>query len=310
MKINKNKKQIISDIMNEMINILIIDYKENNANAKDGKLVDYKYDNHKTINAITKKCSGLCLKDYPYEILRDETYTSVYEVMLKISKEYTEDELILIYKDIHTKKLTITNQFLTAIYKLSIFNVKCELSGHRRDKKGIIPAFNQIEYTEENLKDILEVSEEEPSDIIWFIQWFNHNKQNFLTSKQLEFLKDENISKTNKSTYRRRIYENTLKAYNEEFNNSENDRINEINSAIRNIEKLLDNPDFDKIIIRAMNQKAYIMDAIITHVPMKTMQKFNQGNRDKEVIKAYRTALFKKLAELNELLSKSNKLMK
>ena len=310
MKINKNKKQIIADIMNEMINILIIDYKENNANAKDGKFIDYKYTNHQTINAITKKCSGLCLRDYDYEILRDETYASVYETMLKISKEYTEDELILIYKDIRTKKLDITNQFLTAIYKLSIFNVKAQLSGYRRNNKGMIPAFQGVEYTEENLKDILEVTDEEPADIIWFIQWFNQHKHEFLTPKQLEFLEDENISKTNKSTYRRRIYDNTLKAYNEEFNNSENDRLNEIKSAIKNIEKLLDNPNFESVIIKAMNRRNYILDAITTHVPMKTMQKFNQGDRSYEVVKQYRIALFKKLEQLNKLLEQCKNQMK
>lgn len=304
MKINKNKKAIISDILNEMINILIIDYKENNANAHDKRLIDYRYNNHQTVSAITKKCSGLCLRDYDYEILRDETYASIYETMLKISKDYTEDELVLIYKDIKTKKLQITNQFLTAIYKLSIFNVKSQLSGYRRDSKGMIPAFQGIEYTEENLKDILEISDEKQTDIIFFLEWFSQHKHEFLTERQLEFLEDPNITKTNKSTYRKRIYDNTLKAYNEEFNNSENDRLNELKSAIRNIEKLLDNPNFESVIISAMNQRSYILDAITTYVDLPTMKKFNQGDKSYAVVKKYRIALFKKLAELNELLEK------
>ena len=304
---NKNKKQIISDIINEMINILIIDYKENDANSKDKKIVDYKYTNHQTINATIKKCSGLCLKDYDYDILRDETYAVIYEMMLKISDEYTEDELVLIYNDIHTKKLDITNRFLTGCYKLAIFNVKSNLSGHRRNKKTIVPAFQNVEYTEENLTNLLEVNDEDPTtDIIFFVEWFTQNKHKFLTDKQLQFLDNPDITKTNKAIYRKRIYDNTLKAYNETFNNCENDRLNEINSAIKNIEKLLDNPNFESVIINSMNKKHYIMDAIITHVDLPTMQKFNQGDRSYDVIKAYRVALFKKLAELNQLLSTSS----
>lgn len=55
-----------------------------------------------------------------------------------------------------------------------------------------------------------------------------------------------------------------------------------------------------------MNKKRYIMDAIIENVPMKTMQKFNKGDRSYETIKAYRVALYKKLNELNQLLSTSS----
>ena len=301
---NKNKKQIISDIINEMINILIIDYKENDANSKDKKLVDYKFTNHQTINATIKKCSGLCLKDYDYDILRDETYTSIYEMMLKISDEYSEDELVLIYNDIHTKKLDITNKFLTGCYKLAIFNVKSNLSGHRRNKKAMVPAFQNVEYTEENLNSLLEVNDEDSTtDIIFFLEWFSQNKYEFLTDKQLEFLDNPDITKTNKAIYRKRIYDNTMAHYKKTFDNCENDRLNEIKSQIKNIEKILDSDDFVQAIKKGLS-KAYISDAIVEYTDGSTRQAFNKGNRDYKVIKKYRTALFFKLAELNELINK------
>lgn len=302
---NKNKKQIISDIINEMINILIIDYKENDANSKDKKIVDYKFTNHQTINATIKKCSGLCLKDFDYDILRDETYAVIYEMMLKISDEYSEDELVLIYNDIHTKKLDITNRFLTGCYKLAIFNVKLNLSGHRRNKTGMVPAFKSVEYTEENLADILEGTDDEQVDIIFFLEWFNQNKHKFLTPKQLEFLDNPDIAKTNKAIYRKRIYDSTLKAYNDEFNNSQNDRRNEILSQINNIEKILNSENFVQAIKKGLS-KAYITDAVIDYTDSKTRQAFNSKDYSPQVIKTYRVALFKKLAELNQLLSTSS----
>lgn len=303
---DNNKKQVLNDIMNEMVKILIIDFKENDANAKDKKLIDYKYTNHQTINATIKKCSGLCLKDYNYSILRDEVYAVVYETMVKLANEYSEDELVLIYNDIHTKNLTITNQFLTGIYKLSIFNTKLNLSGYRRNKTGMIPSFSQVEYTEENLSDIIEISDDEQkTDIIFFISWFNQNKENFLTKKQLEFLENPDMAKTNKAIYRKRIYDSTLEAYKKEFDNTSNDRVNEIKSQIKNIEKILDSDNFAQAIKKGLS-KAYISDAIVEYTDGSTRQAFNKGNRDYEVIKAYRVALFKKLSQLNELLENTS----
>ena len=129
-KISNNKKQIISDILNALITINVFDYET----MKDGKNVDYRYNNEKTLNSVMKKCSGLCLQDYTYDIIRDETYASAFESMLKIATEYSEDELVLIYKDIHNKSLSITNKFLSRVYKLSVFSVKDHLSGYRKSK--------------------------------------------------------------------------------------------------------------------------------------------------------------------------------
>ena len=298
---NKNtKKQIINDIVNALIKIYVFEY----TNAQDKKLVDYNCKNHQTVNAVINKCKGLCLRDWDYNILRDQTYASIFESISKIAENYTADELKLIYSDITTKKQTITNQFLTGVYKKSIFDVKSKLSGHRKDgKSGMIPTHNYVEYTEENLQNIIEVSdEEEQLDILFFISWFNQNKENFLTKKQLEFLEDENITKTNKCTYRKRIFENTMKAYQAEFDNCENDRINQLESEIKTIEKILDAKSFEAEYLKHRD-KQFIIDAI-TEIDLEALRAFNLGYRSyKLVIKPMRIALFKKLDELNNLLS-------
>lgn len=295
-----NKKQIINDIVNELIKINVFEYK----NMQDKKVVDYNCKNHQTVNAVIKKCSGLCLRDWDYSILRDQTYASVFEAISKIAHNYTEAELKLIYSDIHTKKQTITNQFLAGVYKKSIFDVKSKLSGHRKDgKSGMIPAHNYVEYTEENLQSIIEVSDEEQQlDIIFFISWFNQNKESFLTKKQLEFLEDPNITKTNKCTYRKRIFENTMKAYQQEFDNCENDRLNELESQIKTIEKILEAEDFAAAYIKHRN-KQFIIDAVIK-IDLEILKAFNSGYRSYDkVIKPIRIALFNKLNELNNLLA-------
>ena len=70
-----SKKQIINDIVNELIKIHVFEYK----NMQDKKTVDWNCKNHQTVNAVIKKCQGLCLRDWDYSILRDQTYASVFE---------------------------------------------------------------------------------------------------------------------------------------------------------------------------------------------------------------------------------------
>lgn len=300
-KINNNKKQILSDILNQLININVFEY----DTMKDGKNVDYRYNNEKTLNSVIRKCSGLCLQDYPYDIIRDETYASSYESMLKIADDYTEGELILIYKDLSNKSLSITNKFLSRIYKLSVFSVKNNLSGYRKTSTGMVYA-DMVEYTDDNLNNIFDDTDTENVDLVGFLQWFNENKESFLTKKQLAYLEDESVAvKGNASHYRKRIYEATLKAYKGQFD-SEDERVNELQSQINNIEKVLDASDFVQAYKKIID-KHYIIDAITSYVSMNTMKAFNTGDTSKQVIKEYRIALFKKLNQLNQLLESINK---
>lgn len=298
-RISNNKKQIVCDILNELITINVFEYET----MKDGQNVDYRYNNEKTLNSIMKKCSGLCLQDYSYDIIRDETYCSALESMFKLATEYTEDELVLIYKDIHNKSLSITNKFLSRVYKLSVFSVKDHLSGYRKSKEGMMYP-DTVEYTDDNVNGFTLLEDTESVDIIGFITWFNENKESFLTKKQLAYLEDESVAvKGNASHYRRRIYEATLKAYKGQFD-SDNDRINELKNKITKIENILDAPNFVQS-YKKLEDKQWMIDIITTYVNMKDMQQFNRGNHSPQVIKAYRVALFKGLSELNELLEKN-----
>ena len=137
-------------------------------------------------------------------------------------------------------------------------------------------------------------------DIIFFLNWFESNKTKFLTPKQLAFLEDENITKTNKSIYRKRIFNNTMKAYKQEFDNCEDDRRNALESQIKTIEGILDAEDFESAYLKHRN-KQYIIDAVID-ADLQVLKAFNLGYRNYETIKPLRICLFKKLAQLNDLL--------
>jgi inorganic triphosphatase YgiF len=293
------KKEIIEDIINALIKITVFEYK----NAKDGRLIDCSYKNHYTTNAVIKNCQALCLHDYSYDILRDQAFASIYESIVKMANNYTEDELILIYSDIHTKKQTITNQFLTGVYKKSVFSVKAALSGYRRNGKGggMIPAATFVELLEENLTNEA-IDEDQALDIVFFLQWFESNKEKFLTPKQLEFLENP-VDKANKYTYKKRIYENTMRAYKQEFDNCDNDRQNLLDSQIRTLENILDAEDFATAYLKNRN-KAVIIDAM-TDMDLEILKAFNLGYRNyNKVLKPMRVALYHKLNNIYALLEK------
>jgi hypothetical protein len=220
-----------------------------------------------------------------------------------MANNYTEDELILIYSDIYTKKQTITNQFLTGVYKKSVFSVKAALSGYRRNGKGggMIPAATFVELLEENLTNEA-IDEDQALDIVFFLQWFESNKEKFLTPKQLEFLENP-TDKANKYTYKKRIYENTMRAYKQEFDNCDNDRQNLLESQIRTLENILDAEDFAAAYLKNRN-KAVIIDAM-TDMDLEILKAFNLGYRNYDkVLKPMRVALYHKLNSIYALLEK------
>lgn len=297
-----SKKQIIEDIINHMINIQTLDYIEAGSTMRDKKAVDFKHNHNMTVNSVIKKVSPCCSHDWnDFGIIRDEVIASIYEVMTKISEDYSEEQLIAIYQDIDDKKLPMTHQLLVSLYKLSIFKAKMNLSGNRRSSKGLIPAFDHVEYSEDVLNGAGIAVDDVDANVCFFIKFFNEHKTEFLTKKQLQFIEDPSvINEKNHSSFRKRIYNNTLEAFQEQFANDD-DRINELESQIATIEKVLDAKDFVQSYMK-FRDKSYIIDAITTYVSMKDMQSFNKGDYSPSVIKAHRIALFKKLQELNRLL--------
>jgi hypothetical protein len=164
----------------------------------------------------------------------------------------------------------------------------------------MIHAFNFCEYIEENLNDTIKLSNKQELDIVFFLQWFESNKTKFLTPKQLAFLENENITKTNKSIYRKRIFNNTIDAYKQAFNNCEDDRRNALESQIKTIEDILNAKDFESAYMKHRD-KQYIIDAVTDD--LEVLRAFNLGYRNyNKVIRPLRVCLFKKLDELNSLL--------
>lgn len=305
------RKQILEQIVNELIQIDLVDYYEEKVNSKDKKTIDFKYRNHMTVNAIIKKAFGLCYRDWnDTTIIRDEVYKSVYEVMAnKVAPDFTDEQLEQIAADIHDKSLNITHSFLSSVYKLAVLKTKVNLSGHRRSSTGtMIPAADYIEFNEEALIDSPDfnsglVVDNPDEQISFFTDWFNNEKENFLTRKQLLFIEDDSaIESKNKSSYKKRIYNRTTKAYEEQFK-CDDSRINEIKTNIRLIEDILESDDFVASILE-YRDKTVINDALTEYVPLEVMRAFNYGYYSyNKVLKHYRTALFKQLAVLNNLIN-------
>ncbi len=305
------RNQIIEQIINELIHIDFIDYIEEKVNSQDKKTIDFKYHNHMTVNAVIKKAFGLCYRDWnDTTIIRDEAYASIYEVMVnKVAPDFTDEQLEQIAADIHTKELSITHSFLASVYKLAVLKTKVNLSGNRRGSNGkMIPAADFIEFNEDTLSEAPEFNhglhiDNPDEDISFFTNWFNNEKDNFLTKKQLEFIEDDSaVESKNKSSYKKRIYNRTTKAYEKQFN-CDDSRINEIRTNIKLIEGILESDDFVAEIL-AYRDKTVINDAFTSYVPLEVMRAFNSGYRPYDkVLKYYRIALFKQLNNLNQLLA-------
>ena len=210
------KKDLIDKMFENMLNINVYD----TETVKDGKFVHYKHKNCLTINNVIKKCTALCSQDYPQDIIRDEAYCSCYEVMRKLSDDYTVESLQRILDDINEGEEYITCIFLSRVFYLSTYAVKANLSGYRKTKKGKLAYYDTVEYTEDNLNcntidNIFNDSNIQNN----FIKWFEQNKDSILTKKQLDFISDptEATLKGNASHYRRRIKDATMNAYHTEL---------------------------------------------------------------------------------------------
>lgn len=297
------KMQIVEDIMNALLNITLIDYVEGGSNSKDGKTIEFKHNHNQLVNAVIRNVSPLCSRDWEdFTIIRDESIATIWQTMNKISNDFTESELLDIFRDMDKKELPITHKFFSATYKLSCLTTKCALSGHRRSSGTMVPAFSNVEYNDEALNSIgIATDEHTEANICFFLRWFEQNKETFLTRRQQEFLNDEStVSDKNISSYKKRIYNATITAFQKEFTNTD-DRINELQDQIRIIERILESKDFPAQIIKHRD-KSYILDPLVTYVDMPIMQRFNRGDYSYEVLKQYRVALFKALNNINKLL--------
>lgn len=301
------KKQIINNLIEKMVKILLIDLQEANA-TENSQTIRFKYYN----KDLAAKAVAVAIPKYSIEwssdIIRDEVYATLYESMLIVSEGLTAEELRLDNK-----------AFAGPVYSMTMFKLKENLiPKSKKDRNGAIIEIIEIAASQLGTKDdgqpltiedILAAKEIEnlmhhnnKEKMNQFLNWFNKNKSNILTKKQLAFLNGEvqhkDIDKAR--TMRKRIAERVSKAYELKYGNV-SQRVATLMDQQEILETILDAKDF-RAALNDYLEEDMIIEALIDNVSMATMKKYNNGSTDPAVIKEYRVALFKQLGKVINLL--------
>jgi hypothetical protein len=300
------KKTILTNLTNEMINILLIDLAEENA-TEESQTIKFKHYNKDLIAKAVAAARPKYSLEWSADIIRDEVYATLYESMVIVSKDM----------DIEDIKLD-NPTFAGPVYNMTMLKIKTHLIPESKKSNGKVIEVQEIAASQlgvnENgqaltIEDILAgqdiavlmgAKEEKMNQ---FLNWFNNNKKNILTKKQLSYLENENKTSTdsgNQSAIRKRIAERVSKTYQEHYGDV-SPRIANLMDQQRILETILDAKDF-RATLNDYMEEDFIIDAITTHVSMNTMKSFNKGANAPEGIKEYRIALFKKLGEVISML--------
>lgn len=294
-----NKKEIINNIVKEHIQIF---YNEiPTSNSSNLKVV---YSNSKAVNGLIKTGITKFSKEWDPYIIRDNSYYSFYKALHKVATE------------LDSNKIGGEQGFIQRVIALA----------HLYNKEDLIPATkktsagNMLEDTKEllispiadeeegvNVLELLVNQTIDTSDndkkLNHFLNWFNENKESLLTKKQLSYIDNELFLKRSTACeMRKRIASRVEKAYTQAYKNMSNRQ-----------KYLIDNKNILETILSADNFKEefakyqdneFLIDVIIDNVPFATMKKFNttEDNIDTEIIRTYRTALFKALNNINNKL--------
>ena len=290
-----NKKEIINNIVKEHIQIF---YNEiPTSNSSNLKVV---YSNSKAVNGLIKTGITKFSKEWDPYIIRDNSYYSFYKALHKVATE------------LDSNKIGGEQGFIQRVIALA----------HLYNKEDLIPATkktsagNMLEDTWEEL--ISPIADDEGVNILellvnqtidsnnskatHFLNWFNENKDKLLTKKQLSYINNEIIlSPQGAYNCRKRIAERVEKAYAQAYKKMSNRQ-----------KILIDNKNLLETILSASNFKEefakyqdneFIIDVIIDNVPFTIMKKFNATESiDTDIIRIYRTALFKALNNINNKL--------
>lgn len=137
-----------------------------------------------------------------------------------------------------------------------------------------------------------------------FLNWFNNNKKNILTKKQLMFIEGEleYIASGNAVFMRKRIAERVSKAYAEKYGTASY-RIATLMDQQEILENILESKDFKEALLPYM-EEIFIIDTILDNVSPKAVKAFNTGSTEAWIIKEYRIALFKALGNIITILER------
>lgn len=309
------RKQILEQLTKEMVEILLIDLQEENA-TENSQTIRFKHYNKDLVAKAVAAAGPKYSLEWSFDIIRDEVYATIYESMDIVSQTLKLQDIRLDNK-----------AFAGPVYNMTMLKLKDKLiPASKRNGKELIEgqeiAASQLGTTKDGqaltIEDILVHNEISSKDLDvlmgikevkmnQFLNWFNNNKDNILTRKQIEFLegnvKHKDLDKAR--TMRRRISDRVSKAYGKQYGQVSPKIANLIDQRNR-LETILNAKDFNKALNKHLEDDM-IIDAITTNVPLKTIKAYNNGSTAPAVIKEYRVALFKKLGEVITIIKEANK---
>lgn len=292
-----NKKEIINNIVSENINI---SYNEiPTQNSSNLKIV---YKNSAYVNGLIKQAICKFSQEWSSDIIRDNSYYSFYRALVKVAQEFDPN---MIGNDEYMNKVLVLSQ---------LYNKEDLILVSKKNSDG-----NMLDDTWEEL--ISPIADEEGVNILellvnqtidsnnskatHFLNWFNENKKEVLTKKQLSYINNELFLKRSTACeMRKRIAERVEKKYTEAYKNMSNRQKNMIdNKCVLETILSASNDNFKEEFAKYQDNE-FLIDVIIDNVPFATMKKFNttEDNIDTEIIRTYRTALFKALNNINKKL--------
>lgn len=303
---DKSDKNVrLEELTNEMIEILLIDLSEENA-TKDSQTITFKHYNKDIIAKAIAAARPKYLLEWPADIIRDEVYATVYESMKIVSKDLNMDDINL-----------NNSAFAGPVYNMTMIKIKDKLiPASKRNGRELIEmqeiAASQIGTDEDGnaltIEDILEGADvhvlmgSKAEKMNQFLNWFNSNKKDILTKKQIQFLNNELLEqdKRRQSEMRKRISDRVSKAYKEQYGEV-SPRVANLKDQERILEEILESKDFRKTYKNYIDED-FIIDAITEYVSLENLRNFNKGSDNPETIKAMRFALYKKLGEVITLI--------
>lgn len=288
-------KQRVDQLINDMVKVVITEV--DNAINKSNLIFKHKTDS-KLGNLIAKSIGKYGLEWDSY-IIRDEVTATLYESMLIVAKD----------KDIEEIKLD-NPAYAGPVFKLVDLMLKDRLIPlSKKNREGEVIGTTELLLspvaedgeTSSSLESILNGSIEmygstEESSI--FLKWFNANKNNILTKKQLQFVNDELIDMDRHSIckIKKRISDRVIEAWEKDCNNKSLIEF-ELIKQQEAIEEILEAKDF-RAALSPYLEELYIIDTIIDNVSSEAAKAFNTGSNEVWVIKEYRIALFKRLGKI------------
>lgn len=298
---NRNK---VNGLIENMVKVVVTetDTMINNSNL----IVKVKTDNM-TGRIIAKSIAKYSM-DWSSDIIRDQVIATIYESMLIVSKDMDIEKIHLDNPEFVGKvNILVDLKLKETLIPKSKKNKDGKVIGYKEE--AVSPIAENGEATSK-LEQLLNGDIEklmmngEKEKMNQFLNWFNDNKKNILTRKQLMFIDGElfKMDKRRVSEMRKRIADRVSKAYTEKYG-TVTPRIATLMDQKEVIENILEADDFKAALLPYM-EELFIIDTIIDNVSPRTAKAFNTGSTETWVIREYRIALFKALGNIINILDR------